>query len=73
MLGEAASVPERSMEYTALISANPYNTLSVGIEKASVNKISTNSFKKDNFPVSVYLMPFLRICLCKVQENETNL
>ena len=57
----------------ALKHTNPYNILCVGIEKASVNKISTNSSKKDNFPVSVYLMPSLRICLCKVQENETNL
>ena len=69
----AASAQGKNTEYTALKSANPYNILCVGIEKASVNKISTNSFKKDNFPVSVYLMPFLRICLCKVQENETNL
>ena len=73
MLGEGAFVPERSMGCMALIYANPYNILCVGIEKASVNKISTNSFKKDNFPVSVYLMPFLRMCLCEVQENEINL
>ena len=53
MLGEGAFVPERSMGCMALIYANPYNILCVGIEKASVNKISTNSFKKDNFFVAI--------------------
>jgi len=36
-----AFVPERSREYTALRSANPYNILCVGVEKSSVDKIAT--------------------------------